>query len=549
MGLFDEKRRVGVEIAPDVAGEEAGLDMGKNADSHFFIQERMGHLIALSLLPCGENGFSRIVFEKNTSGILGVEIRALDLAAVEKRERGAVGEKGAEFLHEIERERWTSGAVAMEKPALRVESAGFEGGPAVVHEKAVEEGEQGIGGIAGRTAGTSVKRDGGIVICKQAGKDGEVGGGGIALDSAQFLKGNGAGGAADAPVKEVHGLGKFECAGCLLVPVVPRGPLEDAPRVCDFCGHDVAGDIEARGLAVRAAVLFAPEKDIPRGKPVRAGKEFSMRRVERERDPGFRTTGHEGCAGDSVVAEANDAIEIVKRNPKPGLPLVPDLHRLTILPEIRTLQSDEKRVEVGFQRIGYFRFEISGLRFEIFAGRVSGRQAFVKHFQKFLGALFSIVASSAFIRQMSLAFDVRVLQGVRPGADLPRAAFGDGFEICNLRFEILESRTALEEAEHRADFPGRATGDVEERQQLVGRPPLEPLGDVVGDGERRAVDLVALRPGDPVFCGQDKILAALGEADGLLPDGQVFESLVGHGVGIGDFRFEISDCAAWESAS
>lgn len=122
-----------------MAGEEAGLDMGQKADCHFFLEERMGHLIAFSLLPCGQHNFSRIVFEKNTTGILGSEIRALDLSAVEKRKCSPIGEEGAKFLHEIEGERRPSGSVAVKEAALRVEAAGFEGGPAIVHEEAVEE--------------------------------------------------------------------------------------------------------------------------------------------------------------------------------------------------------------------------------------------------------------------------------------------------------------------------------------------------------------------------------------------------------------------------
>jgi len=49
--------------------------------------------------------------------------------------------------------------------------------------------------------------------------------------------------------------------------------------------------------------------------------------------------------------------------------------------------------------------------------------------------------------------------------------------------------------------------------------------------------LVALGPGDVVFRGQDEVFAAFGECDGVIPDGKVFEALVGHG--FGDLRLEI----------
>lgn len=187
------------------------------------------------------------------------------------------------------------------------------------------------------------------MVCEEAGKNGKVCGGGIAFDSAQLIQGNRAGGKTDTPVEEVNRLGEFECSGGILVAVVPCSPLEDAPGVRNFCGHDVTGDVEAGGFAIRAAVLLTPEEDVSRRKPVRAREKFPVWRVKRERDPGLCAAGHECCASHRVVAEAHDAIEVVKRNPEPDLPIVPDLHRLAIFSEISTLQRDEKRVEVGFQ--------------------------------------------------------------------------------------------------------------------------------------------------------------------------------------------------------
>ncbi len=58
-------------------------------------------------------------------------------------------------------------------------------------------------------------------------------------------------------------------------------------------------------------------------------------------------------------------------------------------------------------------------------------------------------------------------------------------------------------------------------------------------GEGAAVELVALGEGDAVLGLVQEVFAALGKADGLVPNGQVFESLVGHGLGISDLRFQI----------
>jgi hypothetical protein len=51
--------------------------------------------------------------------------------------------------------------------------------------------------------------------------------------------------------------------------------------------------------------------------------------------------------------------------------------------------------------------------------------------------------------------------------------------LCGARVRLQAIEPALEQAEHGADFAGRATGDVDKGQQLVGRAALEALGDVV----------------------------------------------------------------------
>jgi hypothetical protein len=88
-----------------------------------------------------------------------------------------------------------------------------------------------------------------------------------------------------------------------------------------------------------------------------------------------------------------------------------------------------------------------------------------------------------------------------------------------LRFELAQRGAALEEAEHGADFTGGAARDVEEGEQFVGGAAFEAFGDVVGDGERCAVELVALGPGDAVLGVFDEVFATFREDDGFLPDG------------------------------
>jgi hypothetical protein len=51
--------------------------------------------------------------------------------------------------------------------------------------------------------------------------------------------------------------------------------------------------------------------------------------------------------------------------------------------------------------------------------------------------------------------------------------------------------------------------------------------------------LVAFRPTNPVFRHGQKILATLGQLDSRVPNRQILEALVSHGLGISDFKFEI----------
>ena len=96
----------------------------------------------------------------------------------------------------------------------------------------------------------------------------------------------------------------------------------------------------------------------------------------------------------------------------------------------------------------------------------------------------------------------------------------------------LSQKGALDK--HGADFPGRSTGDVDELKKLVGRAPLEPLRDVVGNRQGRAIQLIPKGP-----CGLErfifkKLLSVFVELRSLLPDRKIFESLIGHD----DFGFK-----------
>ena len=62
------------------------------------------------------------------------EIAGLKLPAVDQRQSQAIRQRGAEFLHEIQRQRGAARAVSVEKAALRIETAAFAGAADVGEE-------------------------------------------------------------------------------------------------------------------------------------------------------------------------------------------------------------------------------------------------------------------------------------------------------------------------------------------------------------------------------------------------------------------------------
>ena len=138
-----------------MSGEEAGLNVGKEAEGDFFVEEGMGQFVLFFLLPGLENDLSGIVSEGDGSGFLDMEIIGGDLLSVDEGEGKAVGEDGAKFFHEVEGEGGASGTGLVEETGLRVESAAFASGSAVVGEHGVEEGEQGIGAVERRSLGSA----------------------------------------------------------------------------------------------------------------------------------------------------------------------------------------------------------------------------------------------------------------------------------------------------------------------------------------------------------------------------------------------------------
>ena len=91
-----------------------------------------------------------------------------------------------------------------------------------------------------------------------------------------------------------------------------------------------------------------------------------------------------------------------------------------------------------------------------------------------------------------------------------------------------EMLPTLQDAHHRADFAGRAAGDVEKGQELAGSAALEALGNVVGNRKRGALELIAQSGMWPesIECGE--LVHQAGQLSRFLPNRQVFKASVLH---------------------
>jgi hypothetical protein len=154
-----------------------------------------------------------------------------------------------------------------------------------------------------------------------------------------------------------------------------------------------------------------------------------------------------------------------------------------------------------------------------------GRQVLRQHGLEIAEALLAgggtLVIGAGVVVEATRAWDVGILQGIGPSAQLAGTAFSLGLECGQLCLEGLgEPGAAFEDGEHGADFAGGAAGDIDEGQQLVGSAALEALRDVVGNGKRGALQLVAEGTGEHGGSGGVKVIHPVVELGGRAPDGE-----------------------------
>lgn len=341
--LFPLKGRVGVEVAADVAGEEQGLRVEEQADGEFFLEKRVFDFFLLSFLPGGEHFFASVVGEEDGAVFQRAKMFWLDLAAVDKADSEAVGEGGAKFFHEVEREAVASGAVAVEEADCGVESVRGERAGGIETEQGVEVGEEGVEGVAGRAAVAFAEGELVALLRDEACEVFKILRGGFAFDSAEFVECGGLGESAEA-VREAFGC-VFECGGGFGgFGVFACGAAEDVAGVGEFAGDKAAGERGAGGGVVGEAVLGAAQEDVSRGCADDVCEVASVFGEEGNGEAGFGACAEEKGAAEDI-AETDESAEVEERKAQADFFFDFDDDGFAVFAEVCALRGDIEGVE------------------------------------------------------------------------------------------------------------------------------------------------------------------------------------------------------------
>ncbi len=120
------ERRVGVEIAAEVAGEQECLGVEEKADGDFIVEEGVFDFLLFAFLPVGEDLFPAFVVEQDGAGFGSAKVFGTDLLAVDKRQGKTIGEWRAKFFHEIEGESGAARTIPVEESDSGIKSVGGE---------------------------------------------------------------------------------------------------------------------------------------------------------------------------------------------------------------------------------------------------------------------------------------------------------------------------------------------------------------------------------------------------------------------------------------
>ena len=108
-------------------------------------------------LPCGNHILTGCVVHHNCTRFRFAKALCLHLPPVDKRTCQPVGKIGAEFFHNIKRQTWSAGPVAVQKPCGRVKAATFESASHIVREQRIQKRKKAVDGIKRWTTVAAIK--------------------------------------------------------------------------------------------------------------------------------------------------------------------------------------------------------------------------------------------------------------------------------------------------------------------------------------------------------------------------------------------------------
>lgn len=98
-----EERRIGVEVATEMTGQQLRLQIRQEADGDFFTEEQMRQFFAFTFLIGDQNSFSSVIGQQHGTVVEYSEIFFGELLAVNQRERQTFAQQWAKFFYKVER--------------------------------------------------------------------------------------------------------------------------------------------------------------------------------------------------------------------------------------------------------------------------------------------------------------------------------------------------------------------------------------------------------------------------------------------------------------
>lgn len=118
--------------------------VGHKPPGHLFPEVGMGDALPLALLPVLQEGAPPRIVEDDGAVWAKIEVLLIHHAVVDEREDETIRQTGAQFLHQIQRQRRSPGSIAVEKAHIGIQPDALQRGGAIVRQQAIGEGQQGV---------------------------------------------------------------------------------------------------------------------------------------------------------------------------------------------------------------------------------------------------------------------------------------------------------------------------------------------------------------------------------------------------------------------